>query len=93
MGANMGDIFRIAPLKIQFQMCEDEIWVGACPDLDIFIQGYSFEDTATKLKEALDMYLESCHRRGTLPAILKSCGIKRAVAEHVQRYAAQLVSR
>ncbi len=48
--------------------------VASCPPLDVYSQGKTEAQAKKNLVEALSLFLESCHERGTLDAVLKECG-------------------
>jgi predicted RNase H-like HicB family nuclease len=48
--------------------------VASCPPLDVHSQGKTEVQAKKNLIEALSLFLESCHERGTLDAVLKECG-------------------
>jgi len=52
----------------------DNWFVSSCPVLDVYSQGVTKEESKKNLTEALAAFLISCHKRGTLDAVLKSCG-------------------
>jgi len=54
-----------------------ENWfVSICPVLDIMSQGNTKKEALDNLIDATEVFLYSCHERGTLDAVLKECGFK-----------------
>ena len=49
-------------------------YLSCCPILDICSQGSSKNEALKNLSEALQLFLMSCHERGTLDEVLKECG-------------------
>jgi predicted RNase H-like HicB family nuclease len=52
-------------------------WVAWCPPLDVFSQGRSKRDAIASLKEAVELWFESCIQRGVLDKALREVGFKR----------------
>jgi predicted RNase H-like HicB family nuclease len=60
-------------------VAKKEKWFTAsCPILDVISQGETIEKAKENLAEALSLFLISCYERGTLSAVLKSCGFRPA---------------
>lgn len=53
---------------------KEKWFVSFCPVLDVCSQGATEEEAKKNLTEALVAFLISCHKRGTLDAVLKRCG-------------------
>jgi len=53
--------------------------VASCPPLDVHSQGKTELQAKKNLIEALSLFLESCHERGTLDAVLKECGFEKVI--------------
>jgi len=49
-------------------------YVSRCPILDVYSQGETQKKALENLVEALRLFFVSCFERGTLDAVLKSCG-------------------
>lgn len=49
-------------------------WVGWCPSLRVFSCGDTEEEALAAVREAADLWLESCVERGTLEAALAELG-------------------
>ncbi len=54
---------------------EGNVWVATCPALDVASQGQSKQEACAMLEEALILFLETCHERGTLSAVLDERGL------------------
>jgi predicted RNase H-like HicB family nuclease len=64
-------------LKLMCHVREDkDIWVAGCPSLSVFSQGSSKDDAMRCLKEALELWIESCIERDTLDGALRDCGFR-----------------
>lgn len=50
-------------------------WISSCPALDVFAQGETEEKAKENLQETIALFFVSCHERGTLPDVLRECGI------------------
>jgi predicted RNase H-like HicB family nuclease len=53
---------------------DDDIWVAGCPALDVYSQGDTQEDAKRSLEEAISLWAEDCHERGTLDQALRELG-------------------
>ena len=51
-------------------------FVSHCPVLDVYSQGHTEEEALRNLRDALRLFVESCHERGTLDQVLKECGFE-----------------
>ncbi len=49
-------------------------WVAYTPSLDLSTCGHTIKEAQKNFEEAVDLFLEGCARKGTLDAVLKSCG-------------------
>lgn len=70
----------IIRLEVQIKIKKDDqikAWVVECHPFDVFSQGYTKEEAETNIKEAMDLFIESCFERGTIAKVIKKC---RAVA-------------
>lgn len=66
-------------LKIQLRLTcyvreEDSEWLAGCPSLDVHTQADSKEESCEALREAVQLWLESCLERETLPAAMRELG-------------------
>lgn len=59
---------------------EGAIWVASCPALDVLSQGKTKAEAVSSLREAVDLWFESCVRRGVLDKALTEAGFKRGSA-------------
>jgi predicted RNase H-like HicB family nuclease len=63
--------------KLPYRLKRAGKWiVASCPPLDVHSQGKTDAQAKKNLIEALSLFLESCHERGTLDAVLKECGFE-----------------
>jgi predicted RNase H-like HicB family nuclease len=51
-------------------------WVAVCPALDVASQGATEAEAQAALKEAIDLWFESCLERETLEAALREVGFR-----------------
>jgi hypothetical protein len=51
-------------------------WSAGCPSLNVYSQGSSKEDAKRCLREAIELWLESCLERGTLDEALRESGFR-----------------
>ena len=64
--------------KLPYRLKRAGKWVVAsCPPLDVYAQGKTATHAKKNLIETLGLFLESCHERGTLDAVLKECGFEK----------------
>jgi len=64
--------------KLPYRLKRTGNWVvSSCPSLDVHSQGKTAAQAKKNLITALALFLESCHERGTLDAVLKECGFAR----------------
>lgn len=57
-----------------FARHDGERWVSRCPTLDLYSQGESESDAIDSLKVAVELWMESCLERETLPRALRELG-------------------
>lgn len=57
---------------------DGKYWVSGCPNLDVYSQGDSREEAMGALREALDLWIESCIERDTLAEAMRELGWHRA---------------
>ena len=64
-------------IKVRCRVREDKEvgYIAQCPALDVFSQGNTKDEAESNLKEALDLFVESCKERGVLVDVLKECGV------------------
>ena len=53
---------------------EDDQYVAVCPELNVSSFGDSSSEAVRSLQEAVSLFLEECHRLGTLKAVLEEAG-------------------
>lgn len=53
---------------------EDSEWLAGCPSLDVHTQADSKKEACEALREAVQLWLESCVERETLPAAMRELG-------------------
>jgi predicted RNase H-like HicB family nuclease len=64
--------------KLPYRLKKSGKWiVASCPSLDVHSQGKTETQAKNNLVEALALFLESCHERGMLDAVLKECGFEK----------------
>jgi predicted RNase H-like HicB family nuclease len=52
-------------------------WLAWCPPIDVFSQGDAKAGAIASLKEAIDLWFESCIQRGVLDDALREAGFTR----------------
>jgi predicted RNase H-like HicB family nuclease len=57
-----------------FARFDGERWISRCPSLDLYSQGGTEEEATASLKEAVELWMESCLERETLPRALRELG-------------------
>jgi len=57
---------------------EGKRWIAGCPSLNVYSQGRTREDARRCIKEAVELWFESCLERGTLGAALQEVGFRPA---------------
>lgn len=57
---------------------DEETWAAGCPALNVYSQGSSKDDAIRCLKEAVELWIESCIERDTLQSALRDCGFRLA---------------
>ncbi len=53
---------------------EGDVFVAACPMLDVASQGCTKKEAKNMLKEAVGLFLVTCIEMGTFSDVLKKCG-------------------
>ncbi len=77
MGGLLKLEFRL-PVKIER---EGHWYISICPVLDVISQGKTRDEALTNLKQALQLFIESCIERGTLEQVLRESGFHRREIE------------
>ena len=54
---------------------DDDCVIAWCPTLDVMSQGPNIDTAIANLQEAVNLFVESCQRRGVLEQVLKNAGI------------------
>lgn len=57
---------------------DGKYWVSGCPNLDVYSQDETREGAMGALREAIDLWIESCIERDTLAEALRELGWHRA---------------
>lgn len=70
-------------LAVQFRE-QDGYVLARSPDLDVFSQGRNREEAEHNIVEAIQLFLESCYRRGVLDETLQECGFQPGGGIHRQ---------
>lgn len=55
-----------------------DLWISACPCIDVVSQGTTQAEARKNLQEAIQLFFISCYERGVLDQALKECGFKSA---------------
>jgi len=64
-------------IKLPIKLVKKAKWyVASCPALDVVTQGETKKKARDNLSEALSLFLITCLEKGTLDAVLKSCGFR-----------------
>lgn len=72
MGGSIKALFRLP-----FNVRQEGVWFySCCPVLDVSSQGHTHDEAISNLIEALQLYIESCFRRGTLDEVLRESGFE-----------------
>ena len=56
---------------------EDGTWIGYCPPLDLYTCGATRDEMLKNTQEAIELFFESCIRRGTLDEALSELNWKK----------------
>ncbi len=54
---------------------EGRYWIASCPALDVHSQGGTKSKALENLREALELFLETCIEMGTLGEVLREAGL------------------
>ncbi len=64
-------------VKVPYETKAENDWViASCPPFEVLSQGRTEEEAVRNLFEAIQLFVESCYRRGTLQQVLEECGFK-----------------
>lgn len=69
----MRGVARIT-LRANFHQ-ERNQWIGWCPDLDVTCQGATRDEAEENLREAVELFLETCQEMGSLEEVLREAGL------------------
>lgn len=53
---------------------EKESWLAGCPSLDVYTQGETADEAKANLREAVELWIDSCIERNTLGKALQELG-------------------
>ena len=70
--------------------CDDGLWVGWCPCLDLATYGDTREHAREAIKEAVNLWIETCMGDGTIDMALVEAGFSRVVCRHTFLHAQAL---
>jgi predicted RNase H-like HicB family nuclease len=70
----MSDTVEIAVRLRCFVRHENGYWVSGCPSLDVYSQAESADGAKAALREAVELWVESCLERGSLEQALREVG-------------------
>ena len=65
------------------------LFVSCCPVLDVYSQGDTVEDAEKSIIEALNAFVGSCQRRGTLDQVWEDAGL--LIRDHINHIHTQTV--
>jgi predicted RNase H-like HicB family nuclease len=51
-------------------------WIAVCPSLDVHSQGINKKDAVASIREAVQLWFESCIERAVLPKALQELGFR-----------------
>jgi len=68
-------------------------WVAHCPPLDVMAQSSTKKGAKESLKEAVSLWVESCHHRGVLEEALIESGFTRQAADEIPEGKAGVIVR
>lgn len=64
-------------VRITVNVRPDDVgFVSHCPVLDVFSQGATEQEALENIKEAVQLFIESCYMRGCLDQVLKDSGFE-----------------
>ena len=63
-------------LSVEIEVFKNgDLFVSCCPRLDVYSQGDTIEKAEKNIVEALNAFVDSCQRRGTLERVLEEAGL------------------
>ena len=72
------DVIRIRAEIFQ----EDDQYVAICSELNVSSFGNTPQEATRSLQEAVSLFLEECHRMGTLRQVLEEAGFSHMTPTH-----------
>jgi predicted RNase H-like HicB family nuclease len=80
---------RVDTVEIALQLScfvrdDGKYWVSGCPNLDVYSQDETREGAMGALREAIDLWIESCIERDTLAEALRELGWHRMPSHPVK---------
>lgn len=70
----MTDTIAVSLHLSAFVHQQGDYWEAVCPSLDVFSQGDSEEEAKKNLREAVELWVDSCIERNTLSVALHELG-------------------
>lgn len=62
-------------IKVPYDVKRDEVgFVSHCPEFDVYSQGKTEKSAIKNLKEAIELFIETCYEHGTLINVLRESG-------------------
>lgn len=81
--------FKVSvPVRVRKQ---DDVFVAACPALDVVSQGDSHDDALENLVRAIQLFLTTCYETGTLDDVLRDSGFEPTSFPRRGEYAGETV--
>ena len=72
----MRDICQIS-YTLPINTVEKKRWfISSCASLNVYAQGRTAQEAEVNLHDALTVFIEDCHERGTLDSVLQASGFK-----------------
>ncbi len=73
--SGMGENQILFDIKVTCHVKSDEVgFVSHCPEFDVFSQGETEKSAIENLKEAVELFIETCYECGTLLDVLRESG-------------------
>lgn len=88
-------------IRVPVSVKQERDWfISRCEPLNLFSQGKTEAEALENIQETVELFVESCYRRGTLEQVLKDCGFqpthgrppKRRVEQHMVNVPLPLVA-
>lgn len=74
----------VIKLSIKLEVCiwqDGDQWLAWCPPIDVTSQDFTKSEALASLKEAVELWFESCLDRGVLHEALTECGFQTGVLD------------